>query len=442
MIHRIAMFSLAAAGTCLLLAAQMLPWMRVPVDIVRDGTGAARCITAQPADTWAFQAACMAVLLILAGGHLWHHRTSHRKAWVAGILIAMLATYPFAAMTLDAALSAEAAWLTIQHENLVWLGGDLHTNLEAGRAAWKDQVYIVDTPRQVSVIQMPTSQLGAFRFGRLMNWMETLGYSNRFCQFVGRGWLMAVAGALALACAECMPGGTLSRGRVMETTLAAGASLGMLIAAAAIVILLSTRSLDRSRGAIARGLYDVGAQRLDRAARYLPCLREDTFFAAQSGLLAHRLCKRSTLAGRLFEANLLERQGRYAEALDMYERLVADAPPRSAVRREAIRATLREGIHALNGNRTQLAVMLLESVLRAEPCSIKANYALQLAYLRIGRRTDLEKLVADLDAVYRCFQMPTKAIVLSSSYENCVLAACREHDIEAVVRYSRKAQRP
>ena len=209
MIHRVTMLALAALGGTLLLAAQASPWMRVPVDLVRDATGAVHCLSEQPGVTAAFRCVCLVVGTVLAGGHVWHRRTSDRKAWVAGMLLGLLAMYPFAAMSIDATLSAEAAWLNIQHENLVWLGGDLHTNLEAGRTSWKEQIYLVDTPRQVSVIQMPTSSLGAFRFGRLMNWVETFGYSNRFFQFVGRGWVMAIVGGMALACAECMPGGEL-----------------------------------------------------------------------------------------------------------------------------------------------------------------------------------------------------------------------------------------
>jgi hypothetical protein len=77
-------------------------------------------------------------------------------------------------------------------------------------------------------------------------------------------------------------------------------------------------------------------------------------------------------------------------------------------------------------------------VLREEPCNLKANYALQLAYLRTDRRVDVVRLVRRIEATYACFQMPTKDIVLALSHENEMFAALRSGDanttFEAAVR--------
>jgi len=451
MIHRVAVWGMAAVGATLVAAALVWPWMTVPVRLERDASGTPRCLTAEPGPTIVFRAGCLAFGVLLTAGHVRRASTSARKAGLAGAWMAALAGYPFAAMSLDGRLSAEAAWLNVQHENLVWLGGDLPTNLEGGRSSWKEHVYLVDTPRQISVVQMPSSQLGAFRFARLMHWLDTLGYSNRFCQFVGRGWIAALLGAFLLACAECMPRGRLDRGRALSA-LGATACAGMLVVTlAAVPVLLAARSLERARGAIASGLYDVGRERLSRAARYLPALAEDTFFVAQTGLLDHRVHRARTREGRLFEAVLLERQGHFAQAFETFEQLLVESPPGSAVRREAIRALLRAAIHALNTGRNEQAIAQLEAVVEADPCNIKANYALQLACLRTGRRADLERLVSELTAVYRWFQMPTKTIVLANSHENLLLATSPEYaaltavdptDAETVVRALHKARRP
>jgi len=451
MIHRVAVWALAAAGAALVAASLAWPWMTVPVGLERADGKPIRCVTAEPRLTAVFRAGCLGFALLMVGGHVRRSATSARKASLAGGVMAALAAYPFAAMALDGRLAAEAAWLNVQHENLVWLGGDLPTNLEAGRTSWKEHIYLVDTPRQISVVQMPSSQLGAFRFGRLMHWLETLGYSNRFCQFVGRGWLAAVFGAFLLACAECMPRGRLDRGRALSALGVTAGAAFILIGLAAGPVLLSARLLERARGAIAAGRYAEGRDRLERAARYLPALAQDTFFVAQTGLLDHRLHREHTPEGRLFDAVLLERHGHYAQAVDRYQQFVAESPRGSAIRREAIRALMRAAIHALNAGRNEQATALLEMVAAADPCNIKANYALQLACLRTGRRAELERLVAEMVAIYRWFQMPTKGIVLANSYENLLLTTSREysalatspdHDVEAVLRYVRKARRP
>jgi tetratricopeptide (TPR) repeat protein len=197
-----------------------------------------------------------------------------------------------------------------------------------------------------------------------------------------------------------------------------------------------------NRAAVARGLYDEADRYLHRAIQHVPALREDTFYVAQLGLLDYRRGRLQTPAGRIFLANLIERQGRYTQSLRICQELTAGTPRDSAVHREALRAILRAGVYALNSQRSEAACACLEQVIRDEPCNLKANYALQLAYLRTWRRKDLERMVRRMAAVYSHFQMITNDIVLASGYENAMFAALREHDAKAAYQYLLKARNP
>lgn len=440
--HRLASYVTAAFAAILLLLALIKPWMSVPARIVTGPGDVIRCEADRPRAALPFRAACLGFSAVMGLGHLFHRRTSDRKAMLAAAFLASQLLFPFAVMALEPKLSASANWLHIQHENLVWLGGDLPTNLEAGRRSWKEGVYLVDTPRQINVIRIPSSGLGAFQFGRLMTWFETLGYSNRFCQFVNRGWIAALSGTTLLIAAECLPKGRLNRRRVSRAlgAFAAASFLGLVVSVTPVV--LCSLEVERCRDAAARGRYDEADRALRSAGRVLPALREDTFYVAQRGLLDYRRGRLDTPEGRLFRANLLERQGRYAQSMVEYQALSAPAFRGSATHREAVRAVLRAAIHALNGQRNDLAADWFEQVLREEPCNLKANYGLQLAYLRTRRRAELESLVRRLAAVYAYFQMPTKQIVLASSYENALLSAFRDHDVAAAAGFADKAKKP
>lgn len=440
--HSLAARALAVVAALLLGVGLIKPWMQVPTGFVDRPDGTVRCTTVRPWTALPFQATCLAFSLVMGFGHAWHRRTSDRKAMLAAAFFSSQLFFPYVVMAWEPPLSARANWLHIQHENLVWLGGDLCTNLEFSRTSWKDFVYMVDTPRQINVMRMPSSGLGAFQFGRLMTWFETLGYSNRFCQFVGMGWIAALFGTVLLIMAECLPGGRLERRRAVRAGTAGVAAFALGVLAAAVPVVAASLDLDQSRNAAARGFYDEAERGLEDAVRALPALREDTFYVAQRGLLDVRRGRLNTFEGRLFRANLLERQGRYGGSMEEVQRLLAETPRGTAVHREALRAILRAGIHALNGQRNDLACTWLEQVLREEPCDLKANYALQLAYLRTGRRRELERLVKELVAVYAFFQMPTKAIVMASSYENAMFAALREHDLTATNQYALKAKKP
>ncbi|MFO0957689.1 MAG: hypothetical protein U0800_09535 [Isosphaeraceae bacterium] len=440
--HRLASIGLALASAALLGLSLVRPWMEVPIGLREQADGSYRCLTAKPRSAIPFRLTCGGFAVVMGVGHAWHRRTSDRKAMLAGAFLASQLFFPYVVMALEPSLSARANWLHIQHENLTWLGGDLPTNLEFSRTGWNDYIYMVDTPRQINVVRMPSSGLAAFQWGRLMTWFEALGYSNRFCQFAKLGWGAAIFGTGLLVIAECLPGGRLNRRRATRGAAAAATTFAIGAVVAMTPILLASLELDRCREAVARGHYDEAERRLRLAARDLPALREDTFFVAQLGLIDFRRDRVGTPEGRLFRATLLERQGRYAQAVDEYLALVDSSPPGGAVHREALRAILRAGLHALNGQRNDLACEWLEQVLRREPCNLKANYALQFAYLRTWRREELERLIRQIKATYDVFQMPTKAIVLSSSYENAMLAAFREGDTEAAVEFERKARKP
>ena len=96
-------------------------------------------------------------------------------------------------------LTARATWLHIQHENLTWFGGDLFRGQELQANPTQMRTYLSDSPRQVAVMKLPAwkwSETGLHQLGSLLEW---LGYTNTFCQFVGSGWSLAVAGTFCLA---------------------------------------------------------------------------------------------------------------------------------------------------------------------------------------------------------------------------------------------------
>jgi tetratricopeptide (TPR) repeat protein len=288
---------------------------------------------------------------------------------------------------------------------------------------------------------MPSSGLGAFQSGRLFVWFETLGYSNCFCQFVGPGWFAALLGASFLVMGECLPDGRLSRRRFGLAILALLVTALLGLVAVSVPVVIASRRLERARRATALGLHDKAEGYLRSAIRVLPSLREDTFYIAQLGLLDYRRGQVTTSEGRIFFANQLEREGRYAQAAAMYSALLAEEPEGSAVRREASRSILRDGAYAFNAGRTEDAIRRFELVLREEPCNLKANYALQLAYLRTGRRAEVEDMVRRIEATYAHFHALTKAIVLAQSRENAMFATLKDGEMDATFRHAVEAKK-
>jgi hypothetical protein len=439
--HRLISRALGFTGVLLLLLAVVRPWFEVPAGFIDTPGGPPRCRTSKPWATRPYQLTCLGS----AGFVAWHavrRQTSDRGAICTALLLAALLFFPYSIMVWDPVIAARAAWLQMQHENLIWLGGDLFTNLEYSRVSWKDHVDMVDTPRQVCLFKVPTFGPESIQLGMLGVWVESLGYSNRFCQFMRPGWVAAMLGACATLMSECLPDGRLRRRRLLR---AGWASTGAVVAGCLLSLVpLTAASFEiwRAREATFRGRPGAAVRHLRRAATALPALREDTYYVAQLGLLQWRMGWSHLPEARLFAANIVERQGMYDQALEVDRDLVVHMPPDSAVHREASRALLRAGIYALNGGRLDRATELLEAVLHDEPCSLKANYALQLAYLRSSRHRDLVRLVDRIVATYQYFQFPTKSVVMSSSNDNLFLDAVRNGDMGTALHRASKVRNP
>lgn len=441
--HSLAVRAIAWAGVVLLAAAAALPWWEVPAAIREGAYGSQRCLTAHPWAAGPYRVISLAAAGLLAtrAGAL-RRRGSRRAAVTAARLVAGLGFFPLFVMAYDPAVAARAAWLHAENFCLSSLAGDVSSAQEFSGLSQRDRVYLEDTPQEVAVLRLPTWDPGALEIGQLPALVEASGYSDCFCQFVRPGWFAGLAGASAVWFSSAAAGGVLRPRRVRAALRAGLATTTVGAALVAATFLAAAWQLDRARDATATGFYQDAAWHLEAAATVLPALREDTSYVAQLGLLHWRLGRDDSPYARLVRAVLLERDGLDSQALEIDHGLLAREPVDSAIHREAGRAVLRAGLNALNTGRTQSATALLETAIAHEPCDLKANVGLQLAYLRAGRRRDVERMVRRIEAVYARFQFPTKALVLSFSHDNARLAAFEAGDLDAAVVEGYKAKHP
>ena len=192
---------------CLLLSATKL-WFALPAAAADGGTGAT-ITAAEPWSTAWYQAA--AVLVAVASCACWILSRSQGRVlvsllavWLIGLLL-----FPWTVMIADPQTAGRATWLQMQHENLTWLGGDLATSQSSAALGWKTRLYVVDTPRRVSMVNPPGWRPWEFGLHRLPDLFEWLGHTNTFCQFVRRGWFLAIGGTCFLLAATCLGRGTL-----------------------------------------------------------------------------------------------------------------------------------------------------------------------------------------------------------------------------------------
>jgi len=431
---------LAIAGVAASLLSCGMMWFAIPVGAEPLGVAPGAIQISQPQWTIAFRLVVIVALAIVV--LCWAIGKAGSWGLVAASLwLAALLTYPYAIMNWEPTIAGDAAWLEAQHRNLIWSGGDLNMSVGHRIEGVMDKILLTQTPRSVNPVEVSEWRPSELSLARLPNLVDRLGYSNKFFEFLRLGWVVALGGCLLILTAIGAPGGYVHVGRLVRMSGIVSASIIVLCVTAWCWSFAAAADLASAAESTARGEYQAALDAMQRAKQKLPSLGEDSYFIAQQGLLEDALGKRTSEV-RLYRADLDELAGKRHQADVAYESLIADADTPSPVRREACRALLRSAIDALNAGRTNAAAKQLEQVLATEPCNLKANYALQFAYLRSGHYRSVPQLAQRLEAVYRSFQFPSKLAAVSASYQNAVVADAARGNTELAVAHGRKVAKP
>jgi hypothetical protein len=429
--------ALGSLSAIFFLAGLVLPWFGVP----EVPPGAHAIVTRDAPATFAFK---LIVLAALAGGVVLARRSRSPRvvaARVTAALFAALLLYPHVVMVWCPSTAARAAWFHAQHDSLIWSGGDLFTAAETKASDWKDRVYVADILAQTSVMHTPALSPRAVPFGDVRDLFEWFGYSNSFCLFTRAGWGLTLTGAMLLLIATFRarrPGEPAPT----RALLATGASvLAGLMALALVPAGLCALEIERAREAAEFGRLVLALERLQLAARLLPMIGQNADVVDQVGLLEAHLGEQ-TLEVTLHEAKVLEARGQFEEAETLFAKVVGAPDPSDIVRREATRGLLRRAIRELNSGQASLATETLETVVAVEPCNVKANYALELAYLRSGRLEAVAPVAARIMAVYGSFGTITKLPVIGAVEETVAYAAYLSGDMLAASNALKKLSDP
>ncbi len=403
-------------GPVLVVLGAFLSWFLVaeyvPADAPLEGT--VRGI--EPGVTLIFRAVCLiAVTVLIVAARFPQARRKHAARIAAALLLALL-LYPAAVLHCSPNSAARAAWLWNQHDQLTGYAGDIYTSQEVRDATWQHRILVVNDPLDNRIFKLPTWSALNFEWGRFFEVADWLGFSLWFSQALGRGWALAVGGALLILLA-------LGRERALVEPRFLRRFVGKSLALFAVVFALATlpffaaaHFLTRARDSVRSGDYEAALATLDRAATVLPSLREDGVFFLQIGRLEFEL-RRATPAAEFFRTQRLAEDGFAEQAQAAMLAALPTAKPDSVWHRELVKGLIIRAINDLNSGQTNPAIELLETVLAADPCNLKANYALQIACVRVGRLDELRLLAARMKQTYRFLNTPTKRAVLASAQE-------------------------
>jgi tetratricopeptide (TPR) repeat protein len=311
------------------------------------------------------------------------------------------------------------------------------TSSESYSAGTMDRLCMTDTPQLVTPTLLRERQLAESSLAYLPDFVDRLGYSNKFFEFIRLGWIAALIGGVLLIVWTCsVPDGVDLR-RVLRAAAISAAAFLAVCAFAWGWSFLAVAKLDRAAERTAGGEYREARRELQRAAALFPVLNQDTYFVLQTGLVEDALGE-ATLAARLYRASVLEQSGCRYQADLVCAQLMAESPDGSAVRREACRSLLRSAIDEVNAGRNNEAMNGFEAILAVDPCNLKAVYGMQLACLRAGHYQRAVALARRIDATYVYFQFPSRQATQFLSHMLATAADYGMGDADAAVVEARK----
>lgn len=426
-------------GYAAVLFSSQRPWFSVPSAVDGNMNRVIEFVAFEPSCTQAFQFIMIVGISLLTLSSLKSREWNLLSNLTTCSMLAVVLVYPFFVMTYSPALTADAIWLQMQHDNLLWLGGDINLSAEAGNAFWGNKVYSVDIPRQIKIAPLPTHhfyETGIHHVSDVLNWF---GYSDAFCQFSKRGWSMAACGWSMLIAGTLVTKGEVQFSRVgysLVTLSLAFVSFSTYVVSVPFIVaghIENAANLTRQRD------YAAAIQSLELACQRMPALEHDTHWIAQRGSLESKLGAINAHA-QLFQAIELERAGKYDVAFEQLLMLVDSDD--SAIAREAIRAVQRFAIQDFNSGNTLSAAERLNIVLVKQPCNLKAIYLSQLGFLRQGRPLQVEAMSKWLNEAARHLSFNSKKILSATVHRYGAISSSQKNDAAAAWHSIRQAKNP
>lgn len=438
-LNQLLFLMMTLAGVAAVTIGVQQPWFSVPIAPPEGANSFSDIISSTPGCTIFFKAAAAIGIVLLAASWLWKCNWTGGSSSIACLLILLPLAYPYFVMVRSPNVSADAAWLQMQHDNLTWLGGDIYLNAEFGSKGWRSKSYIVDAPRQLAVVTLPSWspwQMGLHRTEDLMQW---LGFSNSFCQFAGHGWSLVIIGSFLLFLATLKKGNELDYQR-------AGAAIGLFTITAAIAAVVgwslpfrASQEINLAAELSTQQKYAEASIHLEKAVSILPVLGQDTFYTAQRGVLDRRLGIKSEYAS-LQRARSLESDGRFDQAITILKSIADSDDP--AIRREALRGVLRFAIQDFNCARFELSAKRFSFVLKRNPCDVKLIYLIQLQGIRESRIDRVGEMRDWMYAASGKFNFGTKKILRAVAQQNMATATGLTNDADEIWAAQQRARKP
>ncbi|MBW7877013.1 MAG: hypothetical protein H3C47_13615 [Candidatus Cloacimonetes bacterium] len=355
---------------------------------------------------------------------------------ILGCLLGILLFFPALNIYFSPRESGIAAWYSLEQDMMTWLGGDVYTSQEKGFFNFKQDVIVTDHARDISIVPIPKSIPSLLQFSSFAIFFEYLGYTESFTRYSSRGWHMAIWGIVLLLTALIRPQGGVDYHLLRLALAGFTFCIALCIPLFLAPVFVSAQYISKAHQRILNSKYQNSLDALQIAEKIFPPLSQSSTFLMQKGLIQNRLGL-ATYEARFFQATQMEKIQRIYQSQKEYLDLLEQVPSHSVVGRECIRSLTRHGIYLINSAKYDAAIELLSQVMKYNHLNVKANYALQIAYIKSSRVHKIPELDRLLESSLKPVHSMKKRTILAISRHNHMLASYLMGDLKETLKLKR-----
>ncbi|MFH1314547.1 MAG: tetratricopeptide repeat protein [Candidatus Eisenbacteria bacterium] len=360
-------------------------------------------------------------------------RISFRLVGLCALVLTLL--FPHALLMWDPPSSMKTALMVKQAADL---DSEIYNNYLNKEIPWDPTVRLTPVGHTIRVFGFIIPDRDFLQLSNVARWLDGLGLGDRFLQFIGMGWALALGAGVFLIIGYYLPG-KVPRPRPSRKRAAIGLTVAALLGAVLVGrVVVANYHLYRARDYAAQGLYQKAIKSYRQTVRWAPPFDDNSGFHTALGAIYYHTSMDGEsdfynyIGDQYFHEGLLDRaEIQYRKALEI-------RPDHPIARSSLIATLLNMGIEDYNHRQYASARMAFEKVLEVDPDNMHALYELGSCHIWL-RNYDLAiaamRRVIALQAFY---QLPA-VIVTSQCYFRISWCHYEQGEYQRALEVSRQA---
>ena len=334
-------------------------------------------------------------------------RISFRLVGLCALVLALF--FPHALLMWDNPSSMKTALMGKQANDL---GIEIYENYKNKGVPWDPTVELIPVGNTVSVFTFIVPDRDFLQMSNFARWLDGLGLGDRFLQFIGMGWVLALAAGSFLIIGYYLPG-RIPRPHPSRKRAAIGLTVAALLGAALLGrLIVANYHLYRARDYEAQGLYQEAIEAYKQTVKWAPPFDNNSRYHSALGALYYYASMDGESDFYNYIGDEYFRKGLLDRAEIQYRKALEIRPEHPIARSSLIATLLNMGIGDYNRRHYASARVAFEKVLELDPDNLHALYELGSCHIWL-RNYDLAiatmRRVIELQSY---FQLP--AIVVTS----------------------------